>query len=475
MLALGTTGTGIRLVEFLLLIEREMLIFALFWFVVGLVDELLVDGIWIVLRCRSQQQTPRVESRLACEPLQGRLAVMVAAWREADVIGSTIATMLDHWRGQDVTLYVGCYCNDPATIAAAMAGAAQDSRLRIILHDRHGPTTKADCLNRLYAALCVDERRMGRAYRGIILHDSEDMVHPLELALVDRALDEVDFVQLPVRPELPAGPHWVAGHYADEFTEAHARMLPVRDILGAGLPAAGVSCGFAREMLHQIAQLRQADGEAGPFAAECLTEDYELGLLITRLGGRSRFLRCRDERGLLIGTRSYFPDTLSGAVRQKTRWIHGISLQGWDRLGWGRRWVEKWMTLRDRRGPLTALVLFTGYALLMLDAALQGLRWQLGAAMPQLAYPSALRWGLMLCGMGMVWRAAMRFTFTTREYGWREGVRAVLRMPLANVVMIMAARRAVFSYCRTLAGQALVWDKTEHDIHPARKIVGTAP
>jgi len=471
MMELDITETGMRLVEYLLLIEREMLIFALFWFVLGLLDEVLVDGIWMLLRCSSQQATPRVGACMAAQPFHGRLAVMVAAWREANVIGTTIATMLENWRGQDVTLYIGCYRNDPATVAAAMA-ATQDSRLRIIVHDRCGPTTKADCLNRLYAALCADERRMGRTYRGVILHDSEDMVHSLELALIDRALDDVDFVQLPVRPELPAGPHWVAGHYADEFTEAHARMLPVRDALGAGLPAAGVSCGFDRNMLRRIAQLRQADGGEGPFAAECLTEDYELGLLITRLGGQSRFLRCRDEQGQLIGTRSYFPDTLSGAVRQKTRWIHGISLQGWDRLGWGRRWAEKWMTMRDRRGPLTALVLFTGYALLMLDAALQGLRWQLGAAMPRVDYPPSLQWGLMLCGIGMVWRVAMRFIFTTREYGWREGCRSVLRMPLANVVMIMAARRAVFTYCRTLAGQALVWDKTEHHVHPARAAMG---
>jgi adsorption protein B len=255
MMELDITETGMRLVEYLLLIEREMLIFALFWFVLGLLDEVLVDGIWMLLRCSSQQATPRVGAYMAAQPFHGRLAVMVAAWREADVIGTTIATMLENWRGQDVTLYIGCYRNDPATVAAAMA-AAQDSRLRIIVHDRCGPTTKADCLNRLYAALCADERRMSRTYRGVILHDSEDMVHSLELALIDRALDDVDFVQLPVRPELPAGPHWVAGHYADEFTEAHARMLPVRDALGAGLPAAGVSCGFDRNMLRRIAQLR---------------------------------------------------------------------------------------------------------------------------------------------------------------------------------------------------------------------------
>jgi len=68
--------------------------------------------------------------------------------------------------------------------------------------------------------------------------------------------------------------------------------------------------------------------------------------------------------------------------------------------------------------------------------------------------------------MGSVWRAAMRFMFTAREYGLREGVLAVLRMPLANIVMIMAGRRAVMAYCRSLAGGHVGWDKTEHVAGP---------
>lgn len=113
--------------------------------------------------------------------------------------------------------------------------------MRVVIHDALGPTTKADCLNRLYAALCADEARGGFAYAGIILHDAEDMVHPAALAEMDRALGEVEFVQLPVRPEPQRASPWVAGHYTDEFTEAHAKSLVVRDMLGAALPAAGVA------------------------------------------------------------------------------------------------------------------------------------------------------------------------------------------------------------------------------------------
>ncbi|MXO58127.1 hypothetical protein GRI89_01015 [Altererythrobacter salegens] len=54
-------------------------------------------------------------------------------------------------------------------------------------------------------------------------------------------------------------------------------------------------------------------------------------------------------------------------MRQKVRWIHGIALQSWDRLGWSGGAVETWMRLRNRRGPLTALVLFCAYVVLLLS------------------------------------------------------------------------------------------------------------
>jgi adsorption protein B len=66
----------------------------------------------------------------------------------------------------------------------------------------------------------------------------------------------------------------------------------------------------------------------------------------------------------------------------------------------------------------------------------------------------------------LVWRAASRAAFTAREFGWEEGLRAVLRIPVSNVIAIMAGRRALVAYCRSLAGEAPRWDKTEHDLHP---------
>ncbi|KHK93617.1 hypothetical protein LK12_01090 [Novosphingobium malaysiense] len=453
-------------------VEQELLLFAAFWFLLGAADDIGVDLCWIWLKLTGRANDGRISPAQAIAGLEGRAAILIAAWREADVIGHTVRHALSVWRQDDFTLYVGCYSNDPDTIAAAMSGAGADARVRIVIHENAGPTTKADCLNRLYAALCDDERRYGYRFKSVVLHDSEDMVHPAELSVIDSALSSVDFVQLPVRPEpQPASP-WVAGHYSDEFTESHAKSLVVRDALGAAIPAAGVACGFSREIIAGIARQRREEGGPGPFAAECLTEDYELGVLVWREGGSSRFLRVRDEHGDLVATRAYFPARMEDAVRQKARWIHGIAFQGWDRLGWSRGLADLWMALRDRRGPLTSIVLACGYALVVVEGLL-ATAWLLGAS-ARLAVSPVLQFMLLLCFLSLAWRSIMRFSFTAYEYGLSEGLLALLRIPVANFIAIMAGRRAFVGYLRTLRGGAVKWEKTTHSAHPVLAAAGGA-
>lgn len=445
--------------------RHELLVFAAFWFVVGAFDELIVDLAWFWLRLTRRARTAVLPATFAETRLTQPMAVLIPAWHEDRVIGATIGHMLRVWRDPLLRVYVGCYANDPATLAAVVAAAGGDPRLRLVVHGAQGPTTKADCLNRLYRALCADEARTNRMYRGVVLHDAEDMVHPAGLAAIARGLEEAEFVQLPVRPEPRADSPWIAGHYLDEFSESHAKAMVVRDALGAALPAAGVGCGFDRAMLSRLAGMRIASGESGPFAAECLTEDYELGVLIARAGGRQRFLRLRDHNGALVATRSYFPATLTGAVRQKARWLHGIALQGWDRLGWSGGAVESWMAARDRRGPLSALVLAVGYLLVVSETSF-AVATLAGLAQPLTVSPLLMSM-LVLCSAAFIWRIVLRAMFVAREYGWSEGLRAVVRVPLANIIAIVACRVALADYVKTLGGGAVRWDKTEHNEHPA--------
>lgn len=449
--------------EWLVLVEHELLLFAAVFFLIGAVDELAVDLWWIWLKLSGRAATGSVDSsEPGTGPLSGPVAVFIPAWGEAAVIGFTVGNALSSWKHEDLTLFVGCYRNDPETLEEVRRGGGGDTRLRAIIHERDGPTTKADCLNSLYAALEEEERRTGREVRMIVLHDAEDMVDPAALAVLDRAMREAEFVQLPVLPEAHEKSRWIGRHYCDEFAEDHGKTMVVREALAAAVPSAGVGCAVARSVLRDMA----AGGE-GPFSVESLTEDYELGLRIKAAGGRTRFVRTRDANGRLVATRSLFPGRIDAAVRQKGRWIHGIALQGWDRLGWAGGLGEFWMRLRDRRGPLTALVLLTGYVLLILAAGLW-IASLFGISRP--SQPDPLLGLLLIANFAsLVWRAGMRYAFTAREYGWREGLRAVPRIFVSNIIAIMAGRRAVFAYVRTLLGEKPRWEKTVHEAHPAAK------
>ncbi|MCX9147853.1 glycosyl transferase family protein [Erythrobacter sp. WG] len=454
--------------QWLALLQHELLLFAGVFFLIGALDDLAIDALWLADRFGGGRRTMR-RNRAALQhrPLSGPIAVLIPAWREAAVIGQTVGHLLGTWPQPQLRLYVGCYRNDAATLAACIAAARADPRLRLVIHDRDGPTTKADCLNRLYAALVVDEERGQRRFRAVVFHDAEDMVDAGALGLLDECITGgADFVQLPVEPLIPRHRAFfarhVGAHYCEEFAEAHGKAMVVRDALGAGLPGAGVGCAASRRALDWLVA---GQGDGSPFAADSLTEDYELGLAIAAAGGRCRFVRARGEDGRLIATRAYFPHSFDTVVRQKSRWVLGISLQGWDRVGWSGGLIETWMRARDRRGPLTALVLLVGYVLVLLTG-LMGVLVLAGFAPPIRVTP-LLAAVLAANALAFAWRIGMRFAFTAREYGLAEGLWAIARLPLANVIAIIAGRRAVFAYIAALMGRAAAWDKTEHEANPA--------
>lgn len=444
--------------QWFLIVHRELLLLAAVFFAIGALDEFGLDFAYLWLRATGRIRSRRIdESKLASRTLAGDAAIFIPAWQEAAVIGPTIDHLLRSWGHRNLRLYVGCYRNDPLTVASVVAAARGDCRVRLVIHGVEGPTSKADCLNRLYQALRDDEARMGRKARMVVLHDAEDMVDPAALALLDHAIWDADFVQLPVLALPQRNSRFVGGHYTDEFAEAHGKAMVVRDALGAAIPGAGVGCAIARQVL-------QGMGEE-PFARQSLTEDYELGVRIAGEGGKGRFVRVRALDGRLIATRAFFPSRLDAAVRQKTRWMHGIALQSWDRLGWSGKLIDQWMLMRDRRGPLAAVMVAMAYALIAITAA--GWIASEAGVMKAVELSPTMKALLLINFLSLLWRLVSRVIFTGHEFGWREGLRALPRMVVSNVISIMAARRALIAYSRTLRGGAVIWEKTDHSDHPA--------
>lgn len=449
------------------LAQRELLLFSAVWLLIGALDDLCIDLIWIgrrIYRNRAyyRSQRPLRTYELPASGQPGLLAIFIPAWGEAAVIGQMLAHCSRTWSASRCPhrIYVGCYPNDNASVAEIVAAARQSSTVRLVLVQHQGPSTKADCLNRLWEALLSDEIAGGYKAKAVILHDAEDAVHADELDIFDRLVGKGGAVQLPVIPVQTAGSRWISGHYCDEFAESHAKTLVVREALGAPLPLAGVACAIDRSLLGRIAL--QAQGK--PFDAGSLTEDYELGLRLGSAGGRTIMARLVDRKGQLAGTRACFPDTLSASVRQKTRWLTGIALAGWDRLGWQGNLTQKWMLVHDRRSIFAAIVLVMAYLCIVLTVMLAFFEAS-GLHNPSPLSP-VLLWLLAVNALFLIWRLAVRAAFVWSLYGPFEALCSVPRSIIANIIAIMAARRACSAYLRHCFGAPLHWDKTTHHTVP---------
>lgn len=449
---------------------RETVLFAGVGLFFGGIDDLLIDLLFVAHRLRHGGRHRLSLATLPPPRSVGRIAVFVAAWDEVAVIGGMLSTALDRYDHDDYRIYVGVYPNDRGTIDAAAAVAERDTRIRIVIGARDGPTTKADCLNTLWRALRRDDARDDLKTKAIVLHDAEDVVHPQELRVFDSLIDRYEVVQLPVLPLVNHGARLVSGHYADEFAESHAKQIIVRTALGAGMPLAGTGCAIAPDVLAMIAHTRGGD----PFDASSLTEDYELGLRLAELGARGIFARvAADDVGSVVAVRAYFPGTMHESIRQKTRWMTGIALAGWDRTGWARprAFADHWMRMRDRRAPLAVVVLAVAYVGMPLLGLSLALHWSTGDPQP---YPKGAQsfasWLLAANAALLTWRLTLRMLFTGRSYGLREALWSLPRFFVGNFVSLAAAPNAVLRYVRMLRGAAPVWDKTRHefpDLSPA--------
>ncbi|MFL6747995.1 MAG: glycosyl transferase family protein [Sphingomicrobium sp.] len=439
-------------------LTAELSLFAAVGFLIFACDDLVVDAIYFIRHGWRQaavySRFPKMFADHLPAPMRpGWMAVLIPAWDEASVIAPMLRATIERFDHGDYRLFVGHYRNDPATRAAILS--VDDARIIAVDIGVDGPTTKADCLNRLYAELAKHEAALGRTAKAIVLHDAEDVVHPLELKCFDRLVEYAGLVQLPVAPLIDPLSRWVAGHYADEFAEAHMKELVVREAVGAAIPLAGVGCAIERVALSRLA----ARHDGRPFAGASMTEDYEMGLRLGAIGIKTMFVRLPTRPGSrsVVATRGHFPSTISAAVRQKARWIGGIAFAGWDRLGWHGGLGERWMRLRDRRGPLAAMLLLAGYAaaLLWIEIAFAA---ALGApvAVPVSQALAVLMW---INGWLLIWRLAMKAGCTTAAHGWREGLRSIPRTMVANLITVLAARRAMQMHA---SGGPRRWDKTRH-------------
>lgn len=207
---------------------------------------------------------------------QQKVAVFIPAWQELDVILQMLRNACNTLRYRNYDLFVGTYQNDPDTQREVDIAAKQFPQVHKVVVAADGPTTKADCLNRIYSAMREHEELQGERYAIVVTHDAEDIIHPYSLLLDNYLIPRKDMVQLPVFPAPVPLRYFTYWTYADEFAENHTKDLLVRETSGGFVPCAGVGTAFSRRAFELVG-LRGADEV---FNERMLTEDYELGLRV---------------------------------------------------------------------------------------------------------------------------------------------------------------------------------------------------
>lgn len=410
-------------------------------------DDLAIDLIYHIRRVLRRFTIYRRYQRCRADQLPtaqaAQAAILVPAWQEADVIGAMLKHLTQTLIYSHYRVYVGIYANDLDTWATVHAVSIRQPRIHMVRVPHDGPTSKADCLNHLFQAARKDTPDF------YVIHDAEDVVHPLSLTVMNHLLDRADMIQLPVIAFQQPWYRFSGGHYCDEFAEAHGKELLAREAVCGHVPCAGVGCAFQAHTLEKLADQRSGQ----PFLISALTEDYEVAITLHLAGYRCILAHIHaHDTHMPVATREYFPRHFTSAIRQKARWYLGIVIQGTRQIGWQGDLGTRYALYRDRKAPFAALLSVGAYPL-----APYIIIYAITIGSPLI---TALLW---LNSTLLIWRLSHRVYFTARLHGTAYGLLAIPRAFWGNLINAAAAARAFWlAISAFLLKRPLSWDKTQH-------------
>ncbi len=422
-------------------------------------DDVLVDLLYWFNRWKYNKSLPNVDEVLAAN--ENNIALVICAWREYKVIGRTLTYALSKMRYNTFTIFVGIYPNDTKTLEVVKRIAQKNNKVVICVNSHDGPTTKADNLNNVYESIKRFENDNARNFDIISIHDSEDFIHPLTLKINNFLImhQGVDAVQIPVVPIKDDRGKFIHRTYCDAFAEVHSKDLVVRQALKVFIPFAGTGMSFRREIfLNLDKNYPQVFNEAN------LTEDYELGLRLFKMGYKTAYINLlidKNNPNSRVATGEYFPNTFWAAVRQRSRWTAGICFQNWKMHKWAGNFKTKYFLMRDRKTIFSNfMVLLSNVVFAMFLLYLLGFGLGIRVFESTVEQNTALWFFLWACFFFMVWRLTHRFIFTYSWYGFKYAVFSLIRLNFDNLINFFATFRALQVFMNMK--NKVVWESTDH-------------
>lgn len=423
-------------------------------------DDLVIDIFAGIKRSHPRPLTPALRAALNSTP-EKRIAILIANWHEDQILEPMILGNLAQVDYKNYYFFLGVYPNDLATLAAAQRLSARSPNVFTVVNSELGPTSKGQMLNQCARAIFAKEQELGVPFDAFLMHDSEDVIHPLSLKLINYFLNGADFVQIPVFSfDIPKR-EWVGGVYIDEFAEHHTKEMILRSDLHQAVPSAGTGTALSRTLVHAL--LREQNGNL--LKEDTLTEDYHLGNSAYLLGFRSLFL-CYYSEGSsgerdFIATREYFPKGLRASIRQKTRWAIGICFQGSENLGWKGSWKHNYFLWRDRRGFWNTLLLLN--CAILIAWYFWNNRQLFSSEMNAYSLPLSVLIGTNF--LNLIWRVGRRIQSVLWVSPWPQALMVPVRWPVANFINFTSTLLAWKQFhIAKWRGEKPKWVKTRHEL-----------
>lgn len=408
-------------------------------------DDVIWDLIYMYYSLSGKLKEKKISVKNLEKVTPKLLAVVVAAYKEEDVLEQVIENLV---RTQEYPMslyhiFLGVYPNDPGTKEIALNLSKRYPNIHVITHVLNGPSSKADNINNVIKNIFEYEKIKKFRFNGIIIHDSEDIVHPYEFMLENYLFETKEAIQIPVFP-LQEMPKWsnffknmVTGTYADEFAENHFRTLNARNAMNAFVPSAGTGFALRRDVLDSFK-------DHNIFPVGSLTEDFKLSLQLKEKGFDVyyplekvyRLNYKKEEKKEYIATRSMFPKTFKAAVRQKTRWTYGITMQTFkmkDILkSKNLSFKSKYSLFKDWKVKYTNLLIIPGYVVFIYFLL------SLFLDIPTMYGKGTLSWYLMIfLTLLMVEKQILRFVAVKNVYGLKSAFISGFTPPILPIRMVV--------------------------------------
>ena len=247
-------------------------------------------------------------------PKTTRIAVMVPAYKEGNVIGRTLGFLVkaaESYSNELVRIYVGTYPNDPQTRRIVKYYEKSYSIVEEIVNSKNGPTTKAQNLNHVYSNINGNFEIVG-------IHDAEDFI-PSNILLAtnyyyQQIKNDKDIIGIQFAVRSKKDNLSLTNLVYLLMLRSTNLFLTARSKNGF-IPSHGTATYYKKSDLDLIKQKRGYIWDESNF-----TEDFELSLYTYF------YLRKNLIYVPFPYVEEYFPSSWIKAVKQISRWQYG-SLQ----------------------------------------------------------------------------------------------------------------------------------------------------